>query len=79
MLLRALMNRNVKTVREFMQNFPLLELEDQEVLGVDDSDDALWEEGFVWVEVELGNHRLTKAQREFVSARAEEYHMTSKY
>ena len=77
MLLRALMNRNVKTVREFMQNFPLLE--DQEVLGVDDSDDALWEEGFVWVEVELGNHRLTKAQREFVSARAEEYHMTSKY
>ena len=79
MLLRALMNRNVKTVREFMQNFPLLELEDQEVLGVDDSDDTLWEEGFVWVDVELGNHRLTKAQREFVSARAEEYHMTSKY
>ncbi len=77
MLLRALMNRNVKTVREFMQNFPLLE--DQEVLGVDDSDDTLWEGGFVWVDVELGNHRLTKAQREFVSARAEEYHVTSKY
>jgi len=76
MLLRVLINRG-RPAREFMQNFPIGD--DQEVIGIDDSDEVLWMDGLVWVEVELGERRLTKAQREFISSRAEEYHTTSKY